>query len=44
MRKARLSSLLVFIGLGTVALGQRYIEEDDLYYQPGEKNPIVEQK
>ncbi|MCH5327681.1 MAG: hypothetical protein J1E02_01560 [Coprobacter sp.] len=45
MKKTRLSSLVLLLGLSTVSLmAQKYIPEDDIYYQPGDKNPIVEQK
>ena len=41
MKIKRLSSVLIFLGLSVVAFGQKYIPEDDLYYQPKDKNPIV---
>ena len=44
MKIKRLSSVLIFLGLSVVAFGQKYIPEDDLYYQPKDKNPIVEKK
>lgn len=44
MRIKKLSSVLIFLGLSVVAFGQKYVPEDDLYYQPKEKNPIVEKK
>ena len=44
MKIKRLSSVLIFLGLSVVAFGQKYIPEDDLYYQPKDKNPIVEMK
>lgn len=44
MKIKRLSSVLMFLGLSVVAFGQKYIPEDDLYYQPKDKNPIVEKK
>lgn len=44
MKIKKLSSVLVFLGLSLVAFGQKYIPEDDLYYQPGDENPIIEQK
>ena len=45
MRKTRLSSLVILLSLGSsIVFAQKYIPEDDIYYQPGDENPIVEQK
>ena len=44
MKMKKLSFVLIFLGLSVIAFGQKYIPEDDLYYQPNEENPIVKKK
>lgn len=48
--KMRIKKLFPLLAMFTItfgafgAFGQSYIPEDDIYYQPSDKNPVIEQK